>query len=75
MNKYLLKGKIAEKNLTQCHLASQIGISESSLNRGIQGKREFRLSEVMAICEILGIENPISIFFDDNVPNMQRNEM
>lgn len=72
MNVNLLKGKMAEKQVTQGILASKIGISENSLSRKMLGKREFRLSEVVEICKTLEIENPKEIFFDDAIPNMQR---
>lgn len=74
MNANLLRGKIAEEGLTQSRLAKAIGISENSLSRKLLGKREFRLSEVVDICNILNIENPEKIFFDGKIPNMQRKE-
>ncbi len=63
MNRELLKLKMSEKNLNQGQLASKIGICENSLSRKILGRREFRVSEVIAICEILDIKNPADIFF------------
>lgn len=83
MNVNLLKGKMAEKQITQVILASKIGMSENSLSRKMSGKREFRLSEVVEICKVLDIDNPKpiflddldvkSIFFDNADPNVQRN--
>lgn len=63
MNTNLLRGKMAEYGVTQSVLASIIGISENSLSRKMLGKREFRLSEVVKICNALKIENPKDIFF------------
>jgi DNA-binding Xre family transcriptional regulator len=73
VNANLLRGKMAEKQITQGALASKMGISENSLSRKLLGKREFRLSEVVDICSILEIDNPKHIFFNDDVPNMQQN--
>ena len=62
MNVNILRGKMAEKNMTQNQLASEIGICANSLSRKMLGKREFTLSEVVKICKTLGIENPSDIF-------------
>ena len=62
MNSNLLRGKIAERGLSQAKVAREIGVSAQSFSRKITGKREFRLSEVQALCEILSIENPADIF-------------
>lgn len=50
-----LRGKIAEAGLTQKDLAKRAGMSENSLNRKLNEKRDFNLSEVRIICDILGI--------------------
>ena len=63
MNANLIRGKIAERGLTQQKLAEKTGISENSLSRKLSGKRDFRLEEVKRICAILGIENPSPDFF------------
>ncbi len=73
MNVNLLRGKIAESGMTQSELAKAIGISENSLSRKMQGKRDFRLVEVVEICDVLNIENPKEIFFNNDIPNTQRN--
>lgn len=74
MNTNLLRGKIVENGMTQAELAKLIGMSENSLSRKLLGKREFRLSEAIDICNVLKIDNPKEIFFDRTVPNMQLNE-
>ena len=71
MNVNRLKGKMAEKDITQASLAALIGISTNSLSRKMLGKREFRLSEVVDICKVLEIEDPKGIFFEESVPNTQ----
>lgn len=75
MNVNLLRGRMAEKQVTQGLLAAEIGMSENSLSRKLSGKREFRLSEVVAICEKLEIDNPKEIFFNDKIPNTQRSRI
>lgn len=72
MNANLLKGKIRERGETQETVAKAIGISPNSLSRKIAGKREFRLSEIIKLCDYLQLEDPECIFFDRNIPNMQQ---
>lgn len=57
MNAQLLRGKMAEKGFTQSKLAKSVGMSENFLSRKLSGEREFRLSEVVSICQLLHIEN------------------
>lgn len=75
MNSNLLRGKMAEKQITQGALAAEIGISENSLSRKLLGKREFRLSEIISICKVLDIDNPKDIFFTQSVPTTQRGKI
>lgn len=64
MNGNLLKAKIVEKGYTQQKLAKEVGMSGNSMYRKVAGKREFTLSEVVAICDVLEIHNPVEIFFE-----------
>ena len=57
-----LRAKITENGLSQNSVAKKMGISSNSLSRKLLGKREFTLSEVVALCEVLNIENPQEIF-------------
>lgn len=66
MNARLLKIKMVEKDITQTTLAHKIGISPQSLSRKMCGKREFRLDEVIRICDCLEIENPKEIFLQQS---------
>lgn len=70
MNK--LKGIMREKNVTQQELADKLGISVQSFNSKINGRTAFTIPEAINIIEILGISNPKEIFFNENIPNMQR---
>lgn len=62
MNSNKLRAKIKEKGLSQEEVAKKIGISANSLSRKLLGKRDFSLSEVTALCDTLGIEDPQEIF-------------
>nr|WP_315022960.1 helix-turn-helix transcriptional regulator [uncultured Aminipila sp.] len=73
MNANLLRGKMAEKRMSQSELAKRIGMSENSLSRKLLGTRDFRLAEIIKIIDELQIQNPGEIFFANLVPKMQRN--
>ena len=51
-----LKGARVEKGLTQEDMAERIGISTFSYLMKENGKRDFTLTEMKKICEILGKE-------------------
>lgn len=52
-----LKAKIVEEGLTQKDLAKKIGVSENTLTRKINGKRDFYIGEIDKICEALHISD------------------
>ena len=54
--------KLKANQLTQKKLAEQIGIDKGTLNKKFGGKLPFLYSEVIQICEILKIDNPIPYF-------------
>lgn len=62
MNANKLRAKIKEKGLTQEKVAKIIGISENSLSRKLNGKKDFRLGEVILLCQALQIDNVEEIF-------------
>ena len=53
---YKLKGARVEKGLTQEDMAERIGISTYSYLMKENGKRDFTLTEMKKICEILNKE-------------------
>ncbi len=57
-----LKKLLSSKGITQRQLAKKVGMSFRVLNYKICGKRDFSYSEVERICEVLGIENPRTVF-------------
>lgn len=65
MNANLLKAALAERGMNQAQLARKIGISTNSMSRKMNGKRDFTLSEVLAISHALQLEQPQLIFFAD----------
>lgn len=64
MNANKIKAKIVERGMTQGEVAKIIGISPNSLSRKLKGKRDFLLSEVIALCSVLELDNPEEIFLD-----------
>lgn len=66
MNLNLLKGKIVENGYTLSSLREELGISSTAITRKMQGKSEFKLSEVNKIKTLLNISNEetIKIFLD-----------
>ena len=57
-----IKAELARRGITQGALAKQIGVSENSLSRKINGKVQFKLEEAQKLVDILEIEP--SIFFN-----------
>ena len=51
-----LLGLMREKQITQNELAVQIGNTLATLNLKLNNKAKFKQSEIVQICEILGIE-------------------
>lgn len=67
-----LKGKMTEQHLSQKSMADLLGITVQCLNAKINGRSQFTLEEVIKITEVLSLEDPVDIFFNSNIPNMQR---
>lgn len=55
-----LKGRIIAAGLTQRTVAEKIGICEHTLSKKLSGKTEFKLSEILLIADLLGIEKPVA---------------
>lgn len=62
MNANRVRAKMKENGMTQADVAKFIGISANSLSRKLNGKRDFSLSEVLRLSEVLKIDNPGEIF-------------
>ena len=64
-----LLGLMKEKGINQIDMASELGISASTLSLKINNKADFKLSEIKKVCYLLQIE-PIEIgkyFFNSKV--------
>lgn len=53
-----LKKELIDAGITQRQLAKMSGISKNALNRKINNKAEFSLSETTILCECIGITDP-----------------
>lgn len=72
MNANKIRAKIIERGMTQGEVAKIIGISANSLSRKLLGKRDFLLSEVIALCSVLELDNPQEIFLEEK--SQKRND-
>lgn len=65
-----LKGRITEKGYTLSSFADALGISRPSLRKRINGKTDFKVSEIEDVCKLLSIsQNEMcSYFFSSAVP-------
>ena len=61
-----LRGKFAEKRLSQEKVAESIGISSRTLSNRMKNG-VFGADEIEKLCELLEIENPLEIFFAKKV--------
>lgn len=64
-NVNLLKAKIVECGYTQSDVAEMLGISLSSLNDKVCGRRGFKQDEIEKISRILNIQEKINKYFFD----------
>lgn len=64
MNSNKVRAKMKEAGMTQADVAKSIGMSENSLSRKLNGKRDFSISEVLRLIEVLKLENPGEIFLN-----------
>lgn len=64
-----LKGKLAERGMTQSQLAEAIDISASSFSFKINNEVEFKVGEIKRIQNVLGLtrDERDAIFFGDDV--------
>lgn len=63
LNTSRLRGKMAEKGITQIELAKELGIVPSSLSRKMTGKTDFSLTEALTIVRVLGGGSVDDYFF------------
>lgn len=60
-----LKQAIAASGLKKCYIAEQIGLSRVSFSKALQGKAEFRESQMRKLSDLLSLsdEQKLAIFF------------
>lgn len=65
MNRELLRAKIDEIKIPKKTISSKMGISRQSFYKKLSGKREFKVSEIDALCDILRLttDEKNQIFF------------
>lgn len=59
-----LEEKMREAGYTLSALAKALGMSRSTIYRKLYGEQEFTLSEIRRIMELLKLETPMGIFFE-----------
>lgn len=57
-----LRAEMARKRYTITRLAAELGITRKGLDNKLSGKTEFKLGEILKICEILGV-NDVNYLF------------
>ena len=69
MNLEYLNDRIVLSRIPITAIAEQMGLSRQSLYLKMQGKREFKISEVTKLCEILRLTDSekMLVFFADRV--------
>lgn len=67
MNLNKLRGKMAEKRLTQKQLATKMGLSLRSINRMLMNKRPFNNNEILKLKRLLKLtdDEVLEIFINE----------
>lgn len=50
----LLQDRMRARGVSQTTLANQVGLSQPQLSRYLSGKRDWKLSLLVAVCDFLG---------------------
>lgn len=68
-NEKKLKAKIVESGFNQEQIAEMLGLTIATFNYKVNGKSEFKASEIKKLCEILSLTESdcMAIFFADAV--------
>ena len=74
INVNLLKAKVVENGTTIENVARQIGIDPATFSRKTYGKSsDFYCHEIVDICKVLNVRDPIPNFFANELANTQEN--
>lgn len=57
-----LRSVMMKKGVTAIQIARSLGMSKYTMSKKMTGQNPFTWDEVVRICEILGIENPLGVF-------------
>lgn len=61
------KAAVALSGLTIPQIAAELGIDTVTLYRKMNGTSDFYRREIQRLCDILQIEDPVSVFFAPNI--------
>lgn len=76
INVNLLKAKIIEKGTTVENVARGIGINPVTFFRKMNGKQsDFYCHEILGICKLLDIRDPVPIFFSSELTETQESSV
>ena len=67
MDKTKLEYEMSVRNIKKNDMCAMLGISRSAFYRKCKGDSEFTQGEIQKIVEILNLESPMGIFFNDKV--------
>ncbi len=67
MNKAKLEYEMNVRGISKGKICEELGISRSAFYRKCNGISEFTYGEIVKIVEILKLDSPIGIFFDEKV--------
>lgn len=67
MNREMLEKEMKAKKIKKGEMCRLLGMSRSAFYRKSRGCVEFTRLEIQRIIEILELDNPMEIFFDDRV--------
>lgn len=71
-DKYKFLGKIKEKGKTVQEVADFLGINVTTLYRKMNGESDFFREEIQKLREFLSLEDPMIIFFANEVAETQK---
>lgn len=57
-----LERAVKERNIPFSRLAREIGMTKSAMYRRLSGSAEWKLHEVVLVCQFLGTEDAIQLF-------------
>lgn len=72
MFKNQLRNLLIEKNISQKEIAQKLGLSIAEVNHWVTGRREIKVSDVLPICEVLGISPNRFFGLDEDISEQDR---